>query len=120
MEALNIENTVNIRDDENYRIDDLPIVDANNKVIATVSVTTLYGGKSTRGHVHKDTHEFYYFIEGAGTMHLGTTESYRVRENSVVYVPPGVYHKIENRNDYASLIFHTFYPGGSDRPAFKD
>ena len=118
MEAPNIENAVNIRSDDVYTIRDMPIYDKNQKIVATASTTILNGGQATRGHVHKDTDEFYFFLEGMGTMYLGTTETWRVRENSVIFVPRGVWHRVENRNDFAELIFYTFYPGASDRPGF--
>ena len=118
MEAPNIEQAYNIRSDERYSIDDLPIHDDKNKVIATVSVTRLYGGQMTRGHVHPDTGEFYFFVSGSGMIQIGTTEQRLVRENSVVYIPRNTFHRVTNRSDYTDLLFYTFYPGESARPGF--
>jgi len=72
----------------------------------TLSRTTLYEGKSTRGHSH-DHPEVYYFVSGKGKMEIGR-ESFEVGDALPVYIPGGSFHRVFN-NGTGDLVFLCFW-----------
>ena len=61
----------------------------------TLSKTTLKPNQSTRGHLHDDLEEVYFFTKGDGIMVLGE-EEFSVKEDDVVLIPQGKFHRVIN------------------------
>ena len=60
-------------------------------------------GKTTREHIHPETEEMYYILEGEGTMHI-EGERREVRNGDGIVILPGKKHKILNTGKI-NLIF---------------
>jgi len=82
-----------IRDNEFYRIYDLPELKHLN-----ISLTELYPQKSTTGHSHKDVDEVYVFIDGGGTMEVGK-KTIKVKAGDLVPVKAGDFHRVYNQGE---------------------
>jgi mannose-6-phosphate isomerase-like protein (cupin superfamily) len=52
-------------------------------------------GQETAAHVHHESQEIYYILEGRGTMMLGG-EALVVSAGNAVFIPPGTPHNIKN------------------------
>lgn len=122
-EFLEIAHT--IRDNEVYRICDLPI----GNLVA--SMTILHGKQHTSGHAHDDADEIYLFLEGKGSILLkeqlwdlpwesdgsisdlgsimSNLYSYPVEKDSIVQIEHGVFHQVTNDLD-TDLVFICFFP----------
>jgi quercetin dioxygenase-like cupin family protein len=58
-------------------------------------VVTLEPGESTPLHVHHDTEQVFYGLEGAGTLQVGEArECYPVNPGDLVRIPPHTLHRI--------------------------
>ena len=95
-----------IKNSEVYKLVDNTTL--NNLVVST---TTLYPGKQTRGHSHKDQEEVYIFTSGYGNMLVGQ-ETYQVEQNSIVLIPDGAFHKVWNNSKIEDLVFVCVFDGG--------
>jgi len=82
-----------IRDNEFYRIYDLPELKHLN-----ISLTELYPQKSTTGHSHEDVDEVYIFIDGKGTMEVGK-KTIKVKAGDIVPVKAGAFHRVHNKGE---------------------
>lgn len=82
-----------VKNNETYVLRDNKFL--NNLV---VSSTELKAGMSTRGHSHAGQEEVYYFVSGSGRMELGD-ELLDVKENDVVLIPDGAFHRVHNPHD---------------------
>ena len=91
-----------IRDNETYKVYDLPQLQNLN-----VSLTELYPQKSTGGHSHKEIDEVYVFIDGAGTMEIGS-RTQDVKGGDLVLVPQGDFHRVHNKGS-GNLNFWTIF-----------
>jgi mannose-6-phosphate isomerase-like protein (cupin superfamily) len=62
-----------------------------------VSVATIYvePGKSSPLHYHKIMEEIYYFVEGTGTVRVGS-QTFEVRAGAAVFIPVGEVHQVSN------------------------
>ncbi len=50
-------------------------------------------GEETEVHLHRRSQEFYYILEGSGTMRLGD-ERLVVRPGDAILIPPGTSHNV--------------------------
>lgn len=59
-------------------------------------------------HVHKVQEQVYHVIDGVGLMEIGD-ERHVVREHDVIFLPPGVWHSIQNTGlgDLTFLVITT-------------
>ncbi len=72
------------------------VIDNTNLDNLVVSRTILHVGKETGGHNHSGQEEVYIFTKGGqGKMIVGTN-TYNVREGSIVLIPDGEFHKVWN------------------------
>jgi len=110
---------IEIVDNDVYHIVDMELKDIMGYVKLTVSRTTLYPSKTTRGHAHKDTVEEYYFKKGTGMLILQSedlNEVFRVEPETFKFIDKGVWHMVINSSLNENLEFETRYPGPSARP----
>lgn len=82
-----------IRDNEIYKVYDLPTLKDLN-----LSLTELNPGKETGGHSHKEADEVYVFIDGKGRIEV-EEEKIPVKGGDVVAVPGGKFHKVFNEGE---------------------
>jgi oxalate decarboxylase/phosphoglucose isomerase-like protein (cupin superfamily) len=91
-----------IRDNETYKVYDLPQLEELN-----LSLTELYPQKSTTGHTHPGIEEIYIFIDGQGSMEVGQ-QILPVKGGDVVLVPQGDFHRVHNQGNNI-LSFWTIF-----------
>jgi Mannose-6-phosphate isomerase len=69
---------------------------------------TLKGGATTLpGGVHEAT-EIYYAVKGEALLHLGG-EKIDIKAGSVVYIPAGVHHALENKSQTEDFVLLTLW-----------
>ena len=68
---------------------------------------TLKPGCSTPGDVHTAT-EIYYILKGEAVLHLGE-EKIDIKPGSLVYIPAGVYHALDNKSQTEDFVLLTLW-----------
>lgn len=68
---------------------------------------TLKAGCSTAGGVHSAT-EIYYTLKGEAVLHLGE-EKIDIKPGSLVYIPAGVFHSLENKSQTEDFVLLTLW-----------
>ncbi|MFH0760195.1 MAG: cupin domain-containing protein [Bacteroidota bacterium] len=68
---------------------------------------TLKAGCSTPGGVHQAT-EIYYVVKGEAVLHLGE-EKTDIKAGSLVYIPAGVFHALDNKSRTEDFILLTLW-----------
>lgn len=101
-----------------YQITDLNIYDTRGRIVFTLSVTVLHGGKQTRGHAHEIDNEIYEFSSGQGIMMLGKL-AINVQAGDLVYVEKTTFHKVINTSMASDLVFRCYFTGEINRNDFK-
>jgi quercetin dioxygenase-like cupin family protein len=96
--SVNFEGGTVIRDNEKYVLTDITYLQH-----MTVSKTELKPHQCTNGHFHDGLEEVYTFIEGEGTMRVGTT-MHEVSAGSIVLIKGGEFHRVFNDSD-KPLVF---------------
>ncbi len=91
-----------IRDNDIYKVYDLSTLKH-----LQVSLTELNPQKSTTGHSHDNAEEVYVFVNGEGTMEVGS-ENIKVKSGGLVLVPKGKFHKVHNHSNKI-LSFWTIF-----------
>ncbi len=87
------------KDNETYVLEDNNLLEH-----MTLSKTTLKPNQSTRGHLHDELEEVYFFTKGDGIMVLGE-EEFPVKADDVVLIPQGKFHRvINNRMSYGVCV----------------
>jgi mannose-6-phosphate isomerase-like protein (cupin superfamily) len=109
MEKVTIQNIggVVLKDTDVYELKDNKKL--NNLVISS---THLRANKETTGHSHDGQEEVYLFIRGEGEMEIDN-ERFPVKENDVVLIEDGEFHKVYNTGDYG-LYFVCVFDGKRD------
>lgn len=113
------DNGIDIIDNDVYHIEDMELKDINGFVKLTISRTTLYPNKTTRGHAHQEADEEYYFKKGTGMLILQSPDFnkiYRIEPETYHYIDKGIFHMVVNLSNNEDLEFETRYPGPSSRP----
>jgi mannose-6-phosphate isomerase-like protein (cupin superfamily) len=88
--------SVRCNDPDRYLVEDICISDI------TISKTTLYPDKCTKGHSHSHT-ELYYFISGVGQIVIGEN-TIDVGSETNLTIPEDSFHKVYNTGD-TDLVF---------------
>jgi quercetin dioxygenase-like cupin family protein len=68
---------------------------------------TLKAGCSTPGAFHPAT-EIYYIVRGEAVLHLGN-EKFDIKPGSVVYIPAGVFHSLDNKSKTEDFVLLTLW-----------
>ena len=113
------DNGIDIIDNDTYHIVDMEIKDLHGYVKQTISRTTLYPNKTTRGHIHKDKDEIYHFEKGDGMILLQGEELnklFHIEPETWLFIPKETFHMVINISKNENLEFTTIYPGASARP----
>lgn len=91
------------------------------KTLAKMSlvVGTLSSGKKAGLHKHNFREEVYYVLEGNGKVKLNK-KNFSIKKDSVIYVPPGTVHGLENTESHSSLdVLCLCSPQYSEEDDFK-
>lgn len=113
------------QDTTHYRfpthVNDL-VIDRAEATAAEVFVVVLEPGEAPPLHVHHDTEQIFYVLEGKGLLQIGdSAERLAVKPGNVVRIPPSTYHRIFCDGDkplrYLSV---DCFPGGrpTDEPTW--
>ncbi|MCJ7505777.1 cupin domain-containing protein [Candidatus Bathyarchaeota archaeon] len=63
-------------------------------------------------HIHPESEEVYYIIEGQGMVYVGKEKATtRVDRNTAVYIPPGTIHGIRNTSGGKLIVAFMIAPG---------
>ena len=74
------------------------VMDRAEAETSEVFVVVLEPGESPPLHLHHDTEQIFYVMEGVGVLQIGdSSESYRVHRGDVVRIPPHTLHRIQCR-----------------------
>lgn len=66
-------------------------------------------------HVHSETHQFYYVLEGEATVELDG-DRVRAAQGEGIEIPPGTVHQMRNDGDgYLEFLVMSSQPPRSDR-----
>ena len=71
---------------------------------------TLKAGCSTPGGVHEGHDEIYIVLSGEAVLNLDNVK-YDIAKGSVVFIPGGVFHALENKSDTEDLEIFTVWAG---------
>lgn len=76
-----------------------------------VNEGTLKGGGKTGGAVH-EAGEIYYVVKGEAFLHLDD-EIYDLKPGSLVFIPAGVFHSLDNKSPVDDFILLTLWQKAS-------
>jgi len=95
--VVNIKPVIRCNEPDRYLVEDIYSPDF------TLSRTTLFAGKSTKGHQHQH-EEVYYFISGQGRMTIAE-EDVAVGPNMFIRIPGDAFHRVINEGSNSDLVF---------------
>ena len=74
-----------------------PLMDLSNSSVRKLSLAqaTVPPGSQTYPHLHTQSEEIYYLLQGKGRMHI-EGESRKVTQHDAILIPPRASHYIEN------------------------
>jgi mannose-6-phosphate isomerase-like protein (cupin superfamily) len=77
-------------------------------------------GEQLAPHIHPESEEVYYVIQGHGTVYLGEElKEIPVEPHMGLYVPPGLVHGVKNTGDERLLIAFFVAPGKEASQIFE-
>ncbi|MEK7718841.1 MAG: cupin domain-containing protein [Bacteroidota bacterium] len=79
---------------------------------------TLKAGCSTPGGTHNAT-EIYYTVKGEAVLHLGD-ELIDLKSGSLVYIPAGVFHALDNKSQVEDFVLLTFWEDANDNELYHE
>ena len=72
------------------------VIDRADAATSEVFIVILEPGESAPLHIHDDTEQIFYMLEGNGVLTIGTDGvKYQVSSGKVVRIPPSTWHRIE-------------------------
>jgi len=77
-------------------------------------------GEGLNAHIHPESEEVYYVIEGKGTVYLGDDlKEVPIEPNMGLYIPPGTVHGVTNTGKRRLLIAFFVTPGKEPSKEYK-
>ena len=76
-----------------------------------VNQGTLKAGCKTSGGVHNQ-NEIYYVVKGEAVLHLDD-ETYDIQTGSLVFIPAGVFHSLDNKSQTEDFVLLTLWERAS-------
>jgi mannose-6-phosphate isomerase-like protein (cupin superfamily) len=76
-----------------------------------VNEGTLKGGGKTGGSTHTE-NEIYYVVKGEAVLHLDD-ETFEIGPGSLVFIPAGVFHSLDNRSATEDFVLLTLWQRAS-------
>jgi quercetin dioxygenase-like cupin family protein len=101
------------------------VLDRSEATVTEVFVVDLEPGEAPPLHIHPDTEQIFYMLQGEGELRVGDEgrDSYRVKPGDVVRIPPATWHRIINDGaiDIRYVSIDAF-PGArpTDEPTWDD
>ncbi len=71
------------------------VMDRAQAETSEVFIVVLEPGEAPPLHVHHDTEQIFYVIQGTGVLSIGNDKTFPVRPGDVVRIPPSAYHRIQ-------------------------
>ena len=68
-------------------------------------------GQGLNMHIHPESEEVYYVVEGRGTVYVGEERKMEVNKDTAVYSPPGTIHGIRNTGSEKLVVTFSVAPG---------
>jgi len=69
-------------------------------------------GQGLNMHIHPESEEVYYVVEGRGTVYVGEERrKMEVNKDTAVYIPPGTIHGIRNTGSEELVVTFSVAPG---------
>lgn len=78
---------------------------------------TLKGGGKTGGGIHT-ADEIYYVVQGEAVIHLDE-EAYTIQPGSLVFIPAGTFHSLQNKSQAQDFILLTFWQHAEDNEVWQ-
>ena len=78
---------------------------------------TLKKGCKTNGGVHT-ANEIYYVVKGEAVIHLDN-ETQDIKPGSIVFIPAGVFHSLDNKSATEDFVILTFWINASDNEVYN-
>jgi mannose-6-phosphate isomerase-like protein (cupin superfamily) len=76
------------------------------------SVGYFLPGQGLNMHIHPESEEVYYVVEGRGTVYVGEERrKMEVNKDTAVYIPPGTIHGIRNTGSEELVVTFSVAPG---------
>jgi quercetin dioxygenase-like cupin family protein len=74
------------------------VLDRSEATVTEVFIVVLEPGEAPPLHIHPDTEQVFYIVQGEGELRVGDEGkgSYRVKPGDVVRIPPATWHRIIN------------------------
>ena len=100
------------------------VLDRADAETSEVFIVVLEPGEAPPLHVHHDTEQIFYVLEGRGLLQIGeSVERHAVKPGDVVRIPPHTYHRIFCEGDKPLRYFSVdCFVGGrpTDEPTWDD
>ena len=101
------------------------VLDRSESTVTEVFIVVLEPGEAPPLHIHPDTEQVFYILEGTAELSIGseTAQTFRVKPGDVVRIPPDTWHSIANDGcvpvRYLSI---DAFPGARpvDEPTWED
>ncbi|MEM1546236.1 MAG: cupin domain-containing protein [Candidatus Methanomethylicia archaeon] len=82
----------------------------SNKLLFSIGVFN--PGEGLNPHIHPESDEVYYVLEGEGTVHIGSEgKEYPVNAGLALYIPAGTIHSVTNTSNKMLKIAFFVAPG---------
>ena len=87
------------------------LLDRSNSESTGININEgiLKAGHRLPGGVHEGHDEIYYILEGRGILHMDGTD-YPMSKGTVVYIPGGTFHALDNSLGTEDMIVMTIWP----------
>lgn len=99
------------------------IIDRADSAASEVFMVVLEPSESAPLHIHEDTEQIFYVLEGTGILTIGTDGgTMRVHAGNVVRIPPATWHRIEALGCAMRYLAVDCFLGGrpQDEPTWDD
>jgi mannose-6-phosphate isomerase-like protein (cupin superfamily) len=94
------------------------VLDRSEAAVTEAFITVLEPGEAPPLHIHPDTEQIFYMVQGTGELRIGpeAAERFRIKPGDLVRIPPSTWHMIANDGDVTiRYISVDAFPGA--RPA---
>jgi len=82
----------------------------SNKLLFSIGVFN--PGEGLNPHIHPESDEVYYVLDGEGTVHIGEDrKEYRINAGLALYIPSGTIHSVTNTSSGKLTVAFFIAPG---------
>ncbi|MBA2667755.1 MAG: cupin domain-containing protein [Trueperaceae bacterium] len=102
----------------------LLVMDRAEATASEVFISVMEPGEAPPMHVHHDTEQVFYVLEGRGRLEIrGESEGVEIEPGDLVRIPPSTYHRVWGVGERAlRYLVVDCFPGGrpTDEPTWDD